>query len=101
MFISYGAESAFLFYAERYGLSDVAYQTSNIEDYKNPANILSQVDALDGNARVWILITHVYERGDFNEKDYLLAHLDSIGDKKREIRKPGTSVHLFLYDLSQ
>ncbi len=61
--------------------------------------MLSHLDPMDGESRVWILITHVYERDDFNEKDYLLSYLDTIGKKKREFRSPGTSVYLFLYDL--
>jgi len=101
LFVSNGAAPAFRFYAERYGLGDAAYQTSEISEYSEPDRILSHLDALDGEPRVWVLITHVYERGDFNEKDFLLAHLDPIGNKKREFRHPGTTVHLFLYDLSQ
>lgn len=101
MFISYGAAPAFQFYAERYGLGDISYQTSDVMDYKHPEKILSKADTLDGEKRVWILITHVYEREEFNERDYLLAYLDSIGNRKREIRRPGTGVYLFLYDLSQ
>jgi len=101
LFVSYGAAPAFRFYAERYGLGDVDFQTSTASDYSEPSRILSHLDALDGNPRVWVLITHVYERGDFNEKDFILNYLDSIGKKKREFRHPGTSVHLFLYDLSQ
>jgi len=100
-FVSYGANPAFQFYAERYGLGNIAYQTSYYSDYKEPSKILSNVDMLDNNPRVWILITHVYEQNGFNEKDYLLAYLDSIGEMKREFRKPGTGVRLFLYDLSQ
>lgn len=100
LFVSNGAAPAFRFYAERYGLGEVIYQTSAAADYQTPINILSHVELLDGNPRVWILITHVYERKDINEKDYLLSYLDSIGDKIREYRKPGSGVYLFLYDLS-
>ena len=101
LFVSNGALPAFRFYAERYGLGDVTYQTSEVADYQNPEKILSQIDVLDGNPRVWVLMTHVYEHNGFNEKNYLLAHLDSIGELKREPRHPGTGVHLFLYDLSK
>lgn len=100
LFVSNGAAPAFRFYADRYGLGDVTYQTSAAEDYQTLTNLLPHLELLDGNPRVWVLITHVYERKDFNEKEYLLSYLDSIGDKKREYRKAGTGVHLFLYDLS-
>ncbi len=49
--------------------------------------------------RVWFLFSHVYEQGDFNERDYILNYLDSIGELSREFRVPGTSVYLYLYDL--
>ena len=99
LFVSYGAMPAFRFYAPRYGLGDVPYQASFRTDYLEPTKMLSYFDPLDGEPRVWVLISHVYERGDFNEKDYLLSYLDTIGKKKREFRSPGTSVYLFLYDL--
>lgn len=99
LFISYGAMPAFRFYAERYGLGEVSYQASYRTEYLEPTQMLTHLDPLDGEPRVWILISHVYERDDFNEKDYLLSYLDTIGNKKREFRSPSTSVYLFLYDL--
>ncbi|MGD8402671.1 MAG: glycosyltransferase family 39 protein [Anaerolineales bacterium] len=101
LYVSNGAVPAFRFYAERYGLGDVHYQTSVTSDYLEPNKILSHIEPLDGNARTWILITHVYEKDDFNEKDFLLDYLDTIGSKKREFPSSGTSVYLFLYDLAQ
>ncbi|MFN8463552.1 MAG: hypothetical protein U0X93_17505 [Anaerolineales bacterium] len=38
------------------------------------------------------LFSHVYEQGGFNERDYLVAYLNEIGEKRREILKSGTSV---------
>jgi hypothetical protein len=100
LFISNGAVPAFRFYAERYGLGDIKFQPSTASDYLAPSNILSHIKPLDRESRVWVLITHVYEKNDFNERDFILTYLDTIGDKKREFRSPGTSVYLFLYDLS-
>ena len=101
LFVSNGAVPAFRFYADRYGLGNVTYQTSQAADYSKPENIVSHLGALDGNSRVWVLITHVYKTDDFNEKDFVLSTLDAIGEHKREFRSPGTSVYLNLYDLSQ
>ena len=100
LFVSNGAVPAFRFYADRYGLGKVHYQTSEIADYLHPENIVHRLQTLAGNPRVWILITHVYETRDFNEKDFLLSSLDTMGNLKREFRSPGTSTYLFLYDLS-
>lgn len=101
LFVSNGAVPAFRFYADRYRLGDVVYYSSDATDYLQPENILSDLKALDGKARVWVLIVHVYEKEDFNEKDFLLDYLDTIGSRKREFRSAGTSVYLFLYDLGQ
>ena len=101
IYISNGAVPAFRFYAERYGLGDVVYQSSDASDYLEPSNILSQIKPLDDKTRVWVLITHVYENKGFNEKDFLLNYLDTLGSEEREFQSPGTSVYLYLYDLSQ
>jgi hypothetical protein len=92
---------AFRFYADRYGVGGVTYELGERLDYDEPARLLSDLEKMDGESRVWILISHIYERDDFNEKDYLLEFLDTLGKKKREFRNPGSSVYLFLYDLGQ
>jgi len=99
MYVSYGALPALRFYAPFYGLEGISYEFGGREDYKNPQNILSQLDSFKGQPRVWILFSHVYEKGDFNERDFVLNTLDQTGEKKREFRVPGTSVFLYLYDL--
>jgi hypothetical protein len=101
IFISYGAVPAFEFYSPMYGLTNVSYISGQRDDYENPDTFLKRIEPLRNQRRVWILLSHVYEKGDFNEKDYLISHLDQIGDKKREFREPGTSVYLYLYDLSR
>jgi hypothetical protein len=99
LFVSSGALPAFRFYAPFYGLENISYEFGKREDYKDPQNILSQLDSLKGQPRAWILLSHVYEKGDFNEKDFIANYLDQTGQKKREFRVPGTSVFLYLYDL--
>jgi hypothetical protein len=101
MFISYGAVPAFKFYAPMYALNDVAYTAGLRADYEDPDAIIKQIKAFPGHARVWVLMSHVYEKGNFNEKGFLLSYLDQVGSKKREFRQPGTSVYLYLYDLSK
>ena len=101
MFISNGAVPAFEFYAPMYALSEISYTAGLREDYADPNAILNQIKTFQGHERVWVLMSHVYEKGNFNEKDFLLSHLDQIGSKKREFRQPGTSVYLYLYDLSE
>jgi hypothetical protein len=99
LYVSNGALPAFRFYAPFYGLEKISYKFGKREDYKNPENILSQLDSFQGRPRVWILLSHVYERGEFNERELILNALEQIGEKRREFRLPGTSVFLYLYDL--
>src|SRR6266540_1025202 len=65
LYVSNGAVPAFEYYAPIYGLNDVDYISSKRDDYKNPNNILGELDGLKGKPRVWILMSHVYEKGDF------------------------------------
>jgi hypothetical protein len=101
LYVSYGAVPAFAFYAPEYGLSDVKYISNARDDYQNTGNIAGQLDTLKGKPRVWVLLSHVFEKGDFNEKDFILNTLQMSGRIKREFRVPGTSVYLYLFDLQQ
>jgi len=99
VYVSHGALPAFRFYVPFYGLETIPYEFGQREDYEHPQDILNRLGSFDGEPRVWLLFSHVYENGDFNEKDLVLNHLDQTGEKKREFRLPGTSVFLYLYDL--
>jgi uncharacterized membrane protein len=94
------AVPAFRYYAPFYGFTESDFMAGN-EHKNDPQGLLAEIDRLRGGKRIWVLFSHVYEKGDYNEKDFILAHLDEIGDKKREFRAPGTSVLLVLYDLSR
>lgn len=101
LFVTAWAEPAFRFYAPFYGLENVEYVSSRIEDYPDGEALKRRISPLIGKKRVWVLFSHVYEQGGFNERDYLVAYLNQIGEKRREILKSGTSVYLFFYDLSK
>jgi hypothetical protein len=101
IFVSVWAEPAFQYYAPFYHLEHVRYRSSAYEDYQNPQALQSRFNPLIGKKRVWVLFSHVYEQGNFNERDFIVAYLDEIGSKTREFRFPNASVYLFLYDLSQ
>jgi hypothetical protein len=101
IYISNGAVPAFEYYAPFYGLEDISYIAGQRDDYENPDDILQRLDPVKDQDRVWVLMSHVYERGGFNERDFLLEYLKQQGTKKREFREPGTSVYLYLYDLRE
>ncbi len=99
MYVSNGAVPAFEFYAPMYRLSDATYISNERDAYQDHNKILKQLDTLRGHRRVWILLSHVYEKDAFNEKDFILDYLRQHGNRKREFRVPGTSVYLYLFDL--
>ena len=99
LYLSYGAVPAFRFYAPGYGLDSMRTESGERADYQDPQLIQKRLDGLKGQRRVWVLMSHVYEQAGFNERDFILAHLDQIGTKIREIREPDTSVYLFFYNL--
>jgi hypothetical protein len=99
LYVSNGALPAFRFYAPFYGLKTIPYEFGKREAYKNPESLVNKLASLDGQQRVWILLSHVYEKENFNERVFILDTLNDIGEKKREFRVPGTSVFLYLYDL--
>lgn len=101
LYVNNGAVPAFEYYAPLYGLAGTRYISTERDDYRDPASILRQLETLNGKSRVWVLMTHVYEKGGFNEKDFILNDLQQMGKKKREFRVPGTSVYLYLFDLQK
>jgi hypothetical protein len=99
LYVSYGAVPSFRFYAPFYGLENIPYEYGERQDYQDPQTILSELRSFDGQPRVWVLLSHVYQKGDFNEREFILDYLHQTGERKREFRLPGTSVFLYLYDL--
>jgi len=100
LYVYYWAVPAFRYYAPFYDFSQTGFIAGQ-DHSANPLTLLEEIDQLRGQERVWVLFSHVYEAGDYNEKDAVLAHLDEIGVKRREFRQPGTSVYLYLYNLDR
>jgi hypothetical protein len=98
VYLYYWVEHAVRFYAPKYGFAMDDF-IIGADHHTDPELYRAELDALRGHERVWFLFSHVYEDGDFNERDYILNYLDSIGELSREYRAPGTSVYLYLYDL--
>jgi hypothetical protein len=92
------AVPAFRYYAPAYGIAkgDYVAGKQHGSNYRVPLNELTR---FMGNSHVWVLFSHIYVDGNFNEKDHILAYLNKIGKQKRLFYDPGTSVYLVLYDL--
>lgn len=98
LFVTNGAVPAFEYYAPMYGLDGITYVSTQRQDYQNVQNIVAQLEPLKGQPRVWVLMSHVYENSDFNEKSLITEYFKKNGMRKREFRMPGTSVYLYLFE---
>jgi hypothetical protein len=98
IYVYYWAEHAVRYYAPKYGM-DMSEFIIGADHHEHPEAYRAEIDSLRGHERVWFLFSHVYENGNFNERDFILNYLDSVGKLLREYRVPGTSVYLYLYDL--
>ena len=98
IYVYYYTEPAFRFYAPKFGFERDEYIAGE-KHQDNPEAYLRELDTLVGNKRVWLIFSHVYFTRDFNERDYMLAYLDFLGEKVREYRVPRTAVNLYFYDL--
>ncbi len=99
--LTYGAVAAFEYYAPMYRLDVGSYIPGRREDYGNPDAMLERLTPLQGNRRVWVLMSHVYEKGNFNEREFLLDHFSQVGKQEGGFHESGTSVFLYLFDLGE
>jgi hypothetical protein len=76
MYVYYGAGPAVIYYADRYGVDPGAYMLGGCHR-GDPRRYLQELDALRGQPRVWIAITHAVPF--FHEREAILAYLDAIG----------------------
>jgi uncharacterized membrane protein len=96
------AEPAFRYYAPFYGFAASQFTSGQADPPQALADTLADVDNLRGNARAWILFSHVFEKDGLNEHEAIMAHIDSqkLGRCRLESREPGTSVLLYLCNFS-
>jgi hypothetical protein len=94
VYVYYGAEAAFDYYAPRPAWR-VHY---GVGARRNPQRYAADVERLVGEPRVWVLLAHVYERAGVSEADLIRGYLDRAGQCLAEHARPGGA--LLLYDLS-
>jgi hypothetical protein len=94
VYVYYGAAPAFDYYAPRPAWR-VRY---GVNARREPQRYAADVDCLAGEPRVWVLLSHVHERGGVSEADLIRARLDRAGRCLAEHGRRGGA--LLLYDLS-
>ncbi|MCS6994150.1 MAG: glycosyltransferase family 39 protein, partial [Anaerolineales bacterium] len=90
VYVYYWAVPAFRYYAD----PEIPYLAG--QRPKDLHILLKELDSLRGQARVWVLFSHVT---DINDHDGLVAHLDTIGQRLDQVVEPLANVYLYLYDL--
>ena len=96
IYVYYGAEFSFRYYARHYGFSEDDYVVGTISR-EDPDIYIQELNGLAGHGRTWFVFTHVYNWGRIDEEVLFLEHLDELGTRLDEFRAPGASA--FLYDL--
>ncbi len=97
IYVYYGAQYAFNYYAPAYDLEESDYIIS-ISSRQKPEKYIQDIDKLLGNERVWVLISHNCSWCIVDERAFFLERFDEIGTKIDEIESINASAHL--YDLS-
>jgi hypothetical protein len=97
LYIHYGAEYQYLYYADRYDLGSMP-SVSDLMIHENPYVFSFQIDEIRGHRRVWVLFSHIYNQDKIDEmkRDYL-DRLDMAGTRVDSFYSTASSV--FLYDL--
>jgi len=91
---------AFRYYAPKHGLEN-AKIFDGADFHQNRAGYQSELNQLAGNKRVWFLFSHLTDFEYVDDRDYIVAYANQLGQKKREFSDPGTGINLFLYDLTE
>jgi len=91
---------AFRYYAPKYGLEN-AQVFDGADFHQSRTGYQSELDQLAGNKRVWLLFSHLTDYEYVDDRDFITAYANQIGQKKREFSDAGTGINLFLYDLTR
>jgi 4-amino-4-deoxy-L-arabinose transferase-like glycosyltransferase len=97
VYVYYAAQYPLRYYGPRYGLGEGDYVLGRIAR-RDAARYREQLDALRGNARVWIVFSHATEKRGIDEQRFFLEHLDGIGTRLDAFESVEAAA--YLYDLS-
>jgi hypothetical protein len=98
IYVYYGAQPAFEFYARQFGLSNKDYLVG-VWSRNEPSLYLKDIQNFIGNSRVWFVFSHNCSWCKVNEEEYILHYLNEVGSERDVFFAEGAS--LYLYDLRQ
>lgn len=93
IYVYYGAEHAFIYYAEQFGFQEGDYQIGFASRLK-PVRYLEQIDGLKGS-RVWFVFSHNCYWCQVDEQAYIVSQLNNMGTLLTETHAPSASGYLF------
>jgi hypothetical protein len=97
IYVYYGAQPAFEFYAPNYNLTHNIL--IGVRSRAAPENYSHDLERLRGQVHVWFLFTHIYNWQKTDEEIIYLNNLDRMGSRRASFRSPGAVC--YLYDLSE
>jgi hypothetical protein len=104
VYVYYGAEKAFVYYARRYGFTSGTYTLGRCAR-EDSRLYLRELDAFRGASRVWLVMTHAAP--ELEEDTAILGYLERIGTRKASFEAGGAPgmrgtdrARADLYDLS-
>jgi hypothetical protein len=94
IYVYYGAEAALRYYGPRFGIMPAQYKVgvASRDDWQQYA---SDLDALSGQGRVWVIFSHVAAWNGADERLLFLYHLDTIGKRLDAYGAYGAEAYLY------
>lgn len=96
IYLYYGADGAFRYYAKRYGFDRTPY-VMGVPRQDDWAAYQTDLARLRGRGRVWIVFSHIYNWEDVDERKLFLYFLDQMGTRIDSC--PSQEAAVYLYDL--
>ena len=90
---------AYRYYAPKYKL-DNAPVLNGTDLHLDRQAYAAEVKQLAGSKRIWFLFSHLTDPEYVQDRDAILAAADNLGVRKREFSQPGTSINLYLYEVT-
>jgi len=94
VYVYYGAEFAFRYYAPFYGLDTIDY-VPGIPARDDPVKYFDDIDRVRENRRVWFVFSHNCSWCAVNEQRFIVEHLNEVGLKKSESIASDAAVYLY------
>ncbi len=104
IYVYHGARPSFNYYAPFYGLEgQEVIAGPDLPDAPALRQFYKQVDQLRGNARVWVIFSHIVDCGgcDGDMETFYVQYLDRFGKVQEEFHAAGASVYLYNFASAQ